>query len=288
MFNKITIVGVGLIGGSIGLACKKRRLAKKVIGVCRRESSRRKALKFKAVDKATLNLEEAVTGADLVIIASPVGKIVELAAKCVKFMGKGAILTDVGSSKERIVREIEKIVLTKTNFAGSHPMAGSDKSGVECAKAGIFENNPVIITKTKKTDKKSLAILARFWKKLGARVFVLSPAKHDRDVALVSYLPHALSYTLAGLQTKDSVKLAGGSLRDMTRVSSSDPELWKDIFLSSRAPLLGSIRAFSRDLKKLEKSVRKGNAKEVIRFLTAAKKVRDSIYDGSSNRRPCR
>jgi len=288
VFNKVAIVGVGLIGGSVGLAVKKRKLAKKVIGVCRRESSRQKALKFKAVDKATLNLKEAVTGADLVIVASPVGKIVTLAAKCVKFMGKDAILTDVGSSKERIVREIEKIAHKKTNFVGSHPMAGSDKSGVWCANSELFEDNPVIITKSKKTGKKSLAILARFWKKLGARVFVLSPAKHDRDVALASYLPHALSYALAGLQTKDSIKLAGGSLRDTTRVSSSDPELWKDIFLFSREPLLGSIRAFSRDLAKLEKFVRKGDQKAVKRFLVTAKKVRDSIYDGNSNRRACR
>ena len=167
-------------------------------------------------------------------------------------------------------------------------MAGSDKSGVERAKAGIFENSAVIVTKTKKTDKNSLAALTKFWKKLGARVFVLSPAKHDRDAALASYLPHALSYALAGLQTKDSSKLAGGSLRDTTRVSSSDPELWKDIFFLSREPLLGSIRAFSRDLAKLEKLIRKGDARAVKRFLTAAKKIRDSIYDDNSNRRPCR
>ena len=277
MFKKIAIVGVGLIGGSIGLAVKKRKLAKKIIGVARRESSRQKALKFKAVDKATLNLAEAVKDADLVIIASPVGKIVDLAGGAVKFMKKGAILTDVGSAKRQIVREIERFADKKVNFIGAHPMAGSEKSGVENATPLIFDKAPLIITKTKNTNKKALLRLKKFWENLGCRTFLLSPEEHDMYVSLASYLPHVVSFALSSSQTKNSLRFAVASFKDMTRVSSSDPELWKDIFLSARPSVLKSIRVFSKEVKALEKAIRKKDKKAVERFLRKAKSIRDSI-----------
>ena len=277
MFKKIAIVGVGLIGGSIGLAVKKRKLAKEVIGVTRRESSRRKALKVKAVDKATLNLREAVKDADLVIIAAPVGKITGLAGASVKFMKKGAILTDVGSTKKHIVLKIEKFANKKVRFIGTHPMAGSEKTGVKNATSLIFDKAPLIITKTKNTDKKALARLKKFWENLGCRTFVLSPEKHDMHVSLASYLPHVVSFALSDSQTKSSLKFVAASFKDITRVSSSDPELWKDIFLSARPSVLKSIRVFSKSLKALEKAIRKKDAHAVKRFLSKAKSIRDGI-----------
>ena len=277
MFKKIAIVGVGLIGGSVGLAVKKRKLAKEVIGVTRRESSRRKALKRKAVDKATLNLREAVKDADLVIIAAPVGKIAGLARASVKFMKKGAILTDVGSTKKHIVRKIEKFANKKVRFIGTHPMAGSEKTGVENATSLIFDKAPLIITKTKNTDKKALARLKKFWENLGCRTFVLSPEKHDMHASLASYLPHVVSFALSVSQTKSSLKFVAASFKDITRVSSSDPELWKDIFLSARPSVLKSIKIFSKSLKALEKAIRKKDAHAVKRFLSKAKNIRDGI-----------
>lgn len=277
MFKKITIIGVGLIGGSIGLAAKKKRLAKEVVGVARREVSRRKALRFKAVDSATLNLAEAVKDADLVIIASPVGKIVSLARACVKFMKKGAILSDVGSSKRRIVNSIEKFSRKKTNFIGAHPMAGSDKSGVENASADIFKNATVVLTKTRLTDARSLSRLNRFWKSMGSRVLVLSPEKHDIHASLASYLPHAVSYALSLSQDINSVRLAAGSLKDTTRVASSEPELWKDIFLLSRGPALRAIASFSKNLEKLKNAIKKHDEKTLLKLLSRARKVSDGI-----------
>ncbi len=277
MFKKIAIVGVGLIGGSIGLAVKKRKLAKEVIGVTRRESSRRKALKVKAVDKATLNLREAVKDADLVIIAAPVGKITGLAGASLKFMKKGAILTDVGSTKKHIVWKIEKFANKKVHFIGTHPMAGSEKTGVKNATSLIFDKAPLIITKTKNTDKKALARLKKFWENLGCRTFVLSPEKHDMHASLASYLPHVVSFALSDSQTEDSLKFVAASFKDITRVSSSDPELWKDIFLSARPSVLKSIRVFSKSLKALEKAIRKKDAHAVKRFLSKAKSIRDGI-----------
>ncbi len=278
-FNKIAIIGVGLMGGSIALAAKRKKLAKEIMGVCRREVSRRKALKFRAVNKATLNLEEGISGADLVILAAPVGKIVNLAKKAAKFMQRGAILTDVGSTKRDSVKKIEKFANYKTHFVGSHPMAGSDKAGVENASADIFNKALVIITKTKNTDKQSIATLKRFWQELGCRVLIVSPQRHDRLASLASYLPHVVSFALSSSQTKDSVKIAGGSLKETTRVASSEAELWKDIFLSAQAPTLKAIRIFSNNLKTLEKALKAKNEKALIKFLKRAKRIRGQIKE---------
>jgi len=277
LFKKIAIIGVGLIGGSIGLAVKKKRLAGEVVGVSRRESSRKKALKFKAVDTATLDFEKGIQDADLVILAVPVGNILSLARKAVKHMKKGAILTDVGSSKENIVPEAEKVAGKKANFIGSHPMAGSDKRSVMNASHGIFNNAPLILTKTKYTDPRSLRKLKTFWRMLGCRVFIISPEKHDKLASLASYLPHVVSFMLALSQTKDSVRFAAGSLKDTTRVASSDPELWKGIFLLSGRRVLDSIGTFTKNLKLLEKAIKRKDEKSVKKFLEKAKKIRDSI-----------
>lgn len=277
MFNKIAIIGVGLMGGSIGLACKKRKIADKIIGVCRRATSAKKAIKFKAVDEVTLDLKKGVKNADLVVIASSVGKIEPLASKAVKFMKEGAILTDVGSSKSLIVKKLEKITSTKINFIGSHPMAGSDKSGVWNAGADIFLGATLILTKTNRTNKKSLSILKKFWENIGCNVIILSPERHDRHASFASYLPHLVSFALASSQTKDSLKFAAGSLKSTTRVASSDPELWKDIFLSARKPTLKAIKVFSSNLLKLEKAIRNNDGRALETFLNSSKKISDSI-----------
>lgn len=277
MFKKVAIIGVGLIGGSIGLAVKKKKLAQNVIGVARRRSTLRKALRLKSVDAATLSIKKAVEKADLVIIASPVDKIVHLAGECVKFMKKGAILTDVGSTKSFIVYGIEKIARGKVNFIGSHPMAGSEKNGVEHADANLFDKAPLIMTRTKNTDVKSLGKLKRFWMALGCRNLIMSPAKHDYIVSKASYLPHAVSLALTLSQTGDSMKIAAGSLKDATRVSSSDPKLWSDIFLSARKPIIKSIRDFMNKLTVLDKAVRGKDRARLRRLLDKAKRSRDRI-----------
>ena len=277
MFKKITIIGVGLIGGSIGLAVKKKHLAKEVVGVCRRESSRRRALRSGAVDRATLNLIEAVKGADLVIITAPVGKIVKLAGICARLMKKSAILTDVGSCKKRIVGAIEKFSSGKTNFIGAHPMAGSDRSGVENAKAEMFKGAVVVLTKTAATDGRSLSRLGHFWKSLGGHILVLSPEEHDARASLASYLPHAVSYALSLIQSTASVKLAAGSLKSTTRVASSDPELWKDIFLSAKGPVLSAITSFMGNLNKLKTAIKRCDEKMILKLLRRAKKISRGI-----------
>ncbi|MFH1380923.1 MAG: prephenate dehydrogenase [Candidatus Omnitrophota bacterium] len=278
MFNKIAIVGVGLIGGSIGLAVRKQKLAGSVVGICRRECSRLEAIKNKAVDRATLDLKAGIKNADLVILAVPVGRILGLSIECLKHMKEGAILTDVGSTKKNIITVLEKSASgRKVNVIGSHPMAGSDRSGVENASGNLFNGATLILTKTKNTDGKSILRLEKFWKGLGSRVLILSPEKHDKDASLASYLPHIVSFVLSSSQTKDSLKFAAGSLKDTTRVAASDTDLWTDIFLSAREQSLNSIDIFVKNLKKLKSAILKKDKNAIKKFLIKAKKIRSKI-----------
>jgi len=156
-------------------------------------------------------------------------------------------------------------------------MAGSDRSSVENASSSLFEGATIILTKTKSTNKKAIKSLEKFWKQLGSRVITLSPEKHDKDASLASYLPHIVSFALSLSQTDNSIKLAAGSLKSTTRVASSDTDLWKDIFLSARGPLLKSINSFSKNVKILEKAIKKKDRKSLKRFLDKAKKIRSKI-----------
>jgi prephenate dehydrogenase len=281
-FNKITIIGVGLIGGSIGLATKKRKLAREVVGVFRRAQTAKRALRCKAVDKATLDIREGVKGADLIIIASPVHSIPALARLAVKFASKGAIITDAGSTKGWIVSDVEKMVgkSKRVSFVGSHPMAGSENTGVEFARADLLESSPCIVTKTVRTDKAALAKVINFWKSLGARVEVMDPASHDRSVALISHLPHIVAFSLAGCVPEKAMKYAAEGFKDTTRVASSDADLWADIFFSNKKEVLRSAGIFSDFYKRLVGKLSKNDRSGVRKCLTAIKAKRDRWAHG--------
>lgn len=283
-FNKITIVGVGLIGGSIGLAIRKRRLAKEVVGVFRRSSTLKKALARKAVDRATLNIADGVKNADLIVIASPVYSIPELICRSMGYAKDGAIITDVGSTKTWIMNEVAVFAGKKPNvsFVGSHPMAGSEHAGVEFAKADLLEGSPCIVTKTSSTDAGAAQTVRGFWKSLGAKVSVMTPAEHDRAIALVSHLPHIVAFSLAGAVPENILKYAAEGFKDTTRVASSDPKLWADIFLSNRQEVLRSARAFEASYKGLVKALSAGNYRGVVKILGKAKQRRDKFNYGNA------
>jgi prephenate dehydrogenase len=276
-FHKITIIGVGLIGGSIGLAVKRRRLAREVTGVFRRPSTLRRALKRGAIDSGTLDIKEGVRGAGLIIIASPVLTIPGIARKALGSAKSGAIVTDVGSSKGWIVSEIEKMEgrCRGVHFVGSHPMAGSEQAGVEAARSGLFEGAPCIVTKTARTDRRALKTIVEFWRSLGARVEMMNPVEHDRSVALVSHLPHIVAFGLAGSVPAHSLKYGAEGFKDTTRVASSDPKLWADIFLTNRSEILRAGRIFERYYKKILKAISCSDYAKIVKLLASAKAKRD-------------
>ncbi|MDD5449572.1 MAG: prephenate dehydrogenase [Candidatus Omnitrophica bacterium] len=278
-FNKVTIIGVGLMGGSIGLALKKRRMAGEVTGVFRRASTLKKALKHKAVDKASETIEGGVKDADLIILATPVHSIPGLARESLKYAKKGAIITDIGSTKKWIVDSVDKMFgrSKKVFFVGSHPMAGSEHAGVEYAKKDLFKNSPCIVTSTPKTDKKALDKVVKFWRELGLSVAVMSPSEHDRSVSLISHLPHLVAFSLAGAVPVKDLAYAAEGFKDTTRVAMSDPRLWTDIFLSNRKEIVKAGSCFEKYYKKIITAIAKGNYSEVVGLLEKAKTIREHI-----------
>ena len=285
-FKKVAIIGVGLIGGSIGLAIKKRSLANEVVGVFRRDSTLKRALKCNAVDKAMMFIELGVNEADLIIVASPVHSIPKIIKIAAKYAKKGAIITDAGSTKAWIVNSVERSLTKsrKIHFVGSHPMAGSEHTGVEFAKADLFEKAPCIVTNSATTDRPSLNKVIKFWRSLGAIVKVMSPASHDKSVSLISHLPHIVAFGLAGSVPLRELRYAAEGFKDTTRVASSDPELWADIFLTNKREILKAGRLFESYYKDILKAISKGDHKKTVIFLKRAKSKRDTLsLNGKEN-----
>ena len=281
-FRKITIVGVGLLGGSIGLAARQRRLAGEVAGFVRRAASLKDCEKAGAVDFATTNLLAAVSNADLVILCTPLAQMHSLAQQILPALKRGAIVTDVGSVKAGVVRELESIIAKAgAHFIGSHPMAGGEKMGVLAARADLFECAVNILTPTKKYNVAAIRKLERFWKSLGTRTLRLDAAQHDLLVSRTSHLPHVTAAALANLvlnpaQPKTQAALCATGFRDTTRIASGSPEMWRDIALANRKNLCRSVDTFMAELKKLQVALKTGDAKKVESFFATAKSRRDN------------
>jgi len=275
-FNKVAIIGVGLIGGSIGLALKKRGLARLVVGVGRRRSSLKKAEKRGAIDWGTLSLESGVRGADLVILATPVLKIIDFGKRLPKLVAPGTIITDVGSTKAEVVRILERSLPKGVHFVGGHPMAGSEHRGVEFAQKDLFRGTLTFITKTKNTNSAALRTISSLWRTLGAKVEILSPAKHDKIVANISHLVHIAACELVN-SAKGDLKYASSGFADTTRIASSDPGLWRDILLTNKNQIAGSLDKYISSLQRIKRAVRRSDAKMIMRDLRAVKEIRDTL-----------
>lgn len=280
-FRKITIVGVGLLGGSIGLAARKLGLADEIAGYVRREKTIKECEKAGAMDYATMDLLAAVSNADLVILCTPLAQMRSLAEQLLPALKRSAIVTDVGSVKAGVVRELELLVAKAgAHFIGSHPMAGAEKTGVAAARADLFKNAVCVVTPTKKSNAGAVRKLERFWKSLGSRVLKLPPEQHDLFVSRTSHLPHVIAATLAHLvlgpaQPKGQSQLCATGFRDTTRIASGSPEMWRDIVLANRKHVARSLTAFIAELQKFERVLKSTDPKAIERFFETAKKQRD-------------
>lgn len=284
--NKICIVGLGLIGGSVGLAARERRLASKVYGLVRRKESIGEAKRLRVVDVATMDAEDAVSGADLVIIATPLSVMERMVAAIEPYLKPGCIVTDVGSSKRCVVELMEKIFNPPVHFVGAHPIAGSERSGMAASRANLFEGAPCILTPTRKTDKKALGRVLKFWRDLGSRVTSMSPREHDRIVAAISHLPHFLSAALvnAAVKTlgreKTVLKYAGSGFKDTTRIASSDPEMWVDIGMCNADEILRALEVLEKHLAILKNALRSADPSAVRDLFSRASTVRRKLNAG--------
>ena len=291
-FRKITIIGVGLLGGSIGLAVKRRKLARQIAGFVRRRASLKDCERAGAVDFATLDLSAAVWDADLVILCTPLAQMRSRVREMLPALKRGAIVTDVGSVKASVLRELESLVARAgAHFVGSHPMAGAEKTGVAAARTDLFEKTVCVVTPTKKTNRAALKKVKQFWNALGSQVLELKPEIHDALVGRSSHLPHVVAATLAShvlnpAHPEVQAALCANGFRDTTRIASGSPEMWRDIALANRKNLAKSLNAFIADLQKLQRLVKKGDAKALAKFFETAKQRRDNWCAGCASLSP--
>ena len=282
-FNRVAIVGVGLIGGSIGLALRKRQLAKSVVGIGWRPESLRLAEELGAVTTTTLSLEEGVREAELVIVCTPVDNVVETVRRTAAACPAGVLITDAASTKVTIVRELDEIAGADgqwhkgVRFVGSHPLAGNEKKGVQHASAELFEDRVVVLTPGERTSTADCTLVEDFWTSLGARIVRMPPMAHDEVLAITSHLPHVIASAIAAATPQQYVKLTAGGWLDTTRIAAGDPQLWRQILLSNRDNVLGSLDRFTQVLEQLRSAVERGDAVQLERLLTEAKRVRDAV-----------
>ncbi len=273
MFNNVVIIGTGLIGGSLGLILKKHRLAEQVTGLSRKPKNAILAKKIGAIDQIGLSLD-VVKDADLIILATPVDTIIEIGEKIAKKLKNDCLVIDVGSTKEIIVSKLIRLI---PNFIGCHPLAGSEKRGIVNFNADLFKNSICIITSVNKTNIKALKKIKLLWQKVGARVIMLSPNKHDQALSFTSHLPHAIAFSLIGCVPDSLLNLSSSGLKDTTRIASSDTDIWSQIFLSNRSNLLAAISAFQKKLMNLELALKKKDQGILSKILNSAKSKREKL-----------
>jgi cyclohexadieny/prephenate dehydrogenase len=281
MFQQITILGPGLLGASLAMAVKERGLAARVVTWSRRPESRAKCLNQSWCDAVLDTPEQAVVGSDLVVICTPVQTIVPLLVKIRPALATDALITDVGSTKSLICREARSALEGHSaTFLGAHPMAGSEQAGMEHAQSDLFEKAACMLTPLDQASSAAIVKLSAFWETLGMTVSIVSPEKHDEIVAHVSHLPHLLASTLCGyLATQDDTwrTLAGGGLRDTTRVASGDPQLWKQILEQNSDEVLRAIEGFEQQLHHLKTALLNQNSLGIVAQLERGKTFRDQL-----------
>jgi prephenate dehydrogenase len=273
----LAIIGVGLIGGSIGLAAKRRGLAERVLGVGRRQATLDTAIARGAIDEAHFDVAPAVACADIAVFCTPVDLIATQVLECAASCSPGALLTDAGSTKAGIVDRLEGKLPLGVSFVGSHPLAGSEKQGPEHASADLFQNRLTVVTPTAQTDPAIAERTASFWRSLGSRVTFMNPEEHDRALAMTSHLPHLLAAALAGILPVELQALTATGFRDTTRVAGGDPSLWTAIFGQNRAAVLAALGLLDERLSELRTALESRDWQTLHDLLAQARKVCDAL-----------
>lgn len=273
----LTIVGVGLIGGSIGLAARRRKVADRILGAGRRQAALDQALAVGAIHEGSLDLTGAVHHADVAVFCTPVDCIARQVLDAASGCAPGTLLTDAGSTKAEIVRSVEGRLAKGVAFVGSHPLAGSEKRGAEHADADLFQDRLTIVTRTAATDARAVERTTAFWQALGSRVQVMGPEEHDRALALTSHLPHLVAAALAGILPPEQYPFTASGFRDTTRIAAGDSTLWTGIFAQNRPAVLESLKHFEDRLTQFREALALGDWAALGELLAQAKKVRDAL-----------
>ncbi len=283
MVDRICIVGVGLIGGSLARALKATGACKEIVGTSRHSAQLKKAKQLNVIDRFETDISIAVKNANIVVVCVPVGAVDGVFESLAACVSENTIITDVGSTKRSVTMSADKLLGPYSrNFVPAHPIAGLEKNGVEASSADLFRQRRVIITPTENTQKNAINQVRSMWEKTGAQVVQMDVDHHDDVLAATSHLPHLLAYslvdTLSQLDEKTEIfKYAAGGFRDFTRIASSDPTMWHDICLSNSTAILAALDIFSRDLKKLEQALKEKDSQFILDIFQRAKKSRDTF-----------
>lgn len=283
LFKRMAIVGLGLIGGSLARIAKEKKFVETIIGLGRRAENLELALAAGSIDEYSLDLKKGLNGVDIVVIATPVGIIADLTREMTGCLKPGALITDVGSVKTRIVQEIESFLPNHLHFVGAHPIAGTENSGFKASFAQLFQGARCILTPTTNTNSSAVEKVKNLWERAGCDVMLMEAERHDRIFAAVSHLPHLIAYCLVNavidVDKKEGgiVDFSAGGLRDFTRIAASDPVMWRDIFFMNKENMLPLIAHFQKVLEELKSHIIKEDSEKLISEFDRSRTFRRKI-----------
>jgi prephenate dehydrogenase len=290
LIERLAIIGVGLIGGSLARILREKGEVGEVVGIGRGAANLKRALELGVIDRFVHDPAEGVAGADMVFLATPVCTIADIVRAIAPALPADCIVTDGGSVKEEIVTACERLMPPGCHFVGGHPIAGTEQSGVEASFATLYQGRRCIITPTPDTDKAALAKVVRMWQIAGSEVVVMDVAKHDRVVAAISHLPHMVAYSLVNAVgeydgcDENILKYSAGGFRDFTRIASSDPVMWRDIALQNRTAVLEMMDVFGNYFARLREMVVNDDGDALERFFALSKEYRDGLMAGAAHK----
>jgi cyclohexadieny/prephenate dehydrogenase len=285
-FDRIALIGFGLIGGSIARAARAQGLAKEIVTTARSAKTRARVMELGIVDRVVETNAQAARGADLVILCIPVGACGAVAAEIADHLKPGAIISDVGSVKNAVIKEMAPHLPAGVHFVPAHPVAGTEHSGPDSGFAELFINRWCILTPPEGTDENATEKLRAFWTGIGARVEIMTPEHHDLVLAITSHLPHLIAYTIVGtadelaqVTSSEVIKFSAGGFRDFTRIAASDPTMWRDVFLANKDAVLEMLGTFNEDLSKLTRAIRRGDGEALFEHFTRTRAIRRGIVE---------
>ena len=285
-FEKVCIVGLGLIGGSVGLAIKRSNISNQITGYARSNSTLERAIELGLVDKVEDNLKDAVNDCDLVILATPLSAFKKLVEEMSPFLKKNCIITDTGSAKLSVIEDLSGMLPSNVEFVPGHPIAGTEESGPDAGFAELFDNRWCILTPTDDNSSHAVDLVREFWESIGSKVEIMDPLHHDKVLAITSHIPHLIAFNIVGtannlanVSEKEVVKYSAGGFRDFTRIAASDPKMWSDIFTYNSEAVLEMLELFSNDLAKLKSAVIKKDSDLLFSNFEKTREVRKNIID---------
>lgn len=286
LFEKVALIGVGLIGSSLARAFRSRGIVRQISVSARSQATLDRVLELGLADSAHRDPIEAVEAADLVILCAPVGTYESIASVIGPHLKPGVVVTDVGSVKQAVIRDVDQYLPDGVHFIPGHPIAGTEKSGPDAGFAELFDGRWCILTPPPGADQGAIDAVAELWKRCGSMVEVMEPGHHDKVLAITSHLPHLIAYTIVGTATDleeseraEVVKFSAGGFRDFTRIAGSDPVMWRDVFLNNREAVLEMLQRFSEDITVLQRAIRWGEGDTLEALFSRTREIRQGVVE---------